>query len=200
MAGWALFRPDFPPALQAAPSGVPRARRTRGTRQLARPIRDVGFADLRESAARAPCKCGFGETWQSAKNSSVPRDSSYQRLDSIVGERLYTARMEWPLKYLAKGGRHRFATRAAPGQFDRLVALTFQENGKQPALCKGQRRCRRRDPFVPIVIGHQGRKRRLFLRRISRSLHGEHKVKMVIVLFFPVLTLLRMRRRARHEL
>jgi hypothetical protein len=54
---------SFSVVLQAASLGALRARRTRNIRQLARSIRDVEFADLRESAASTLCRYGFGETW-----------------------------------------------------------------------------------------------------------------------------------------
>src|SRR4029077_15940023 len=69
--------------------GAPRKNHTWDTRHLARPIRDVGSADRRESVSGARCKCGFGDTWQLAlvKDLSVARDGADQGLGGIVDGR-----------------------------------------------------------------------------------------------------------------
>ena len=109
-------------------------------RHLARPIRDVGSADRRESVSGARYRCGFGETWQFAlvKGSSVARNGSHRGSGGIVVQRSCREYAPPPSEATPKGRPHLPPVWATLGQLDHFVALALQQNGKQSALRKSQ--------------------------------------------------------------
>jgi hypothetical protein len=135
-----LVRSSFARKYRAVLWDAPRTNHTWGIRHLARPTRDVGSADRRESVVEARCKYGLGKTWQFAlvRSSSVARNASHRGLGGIVDERSCRECAPPPSEATPKWSPHLPPVWATLGQLDHFVALAFQQNGQQSALRKSQ--------------------------------------------------------------